>query len=83
MPLASDTTVGPTTQIIFLGLTIDTVDQKNLVPPTKIVAILEELDAALNKSKLTLWELQSLLGSLNFFARLFGRAGHFCSVCVI
>ena len=49
--------VEPTTQITFLGLTIDTVDQKILVPSTKIVAILEKLDAALNKPKLTLREL--------------------------
>ena len=69
VPLASDKTVGPTTQITFLGLTIDTVDQKIQVPLTKIVAILEKLDAALNKPKLILQELQSLLGSLNFLCK--------------
>ena len=66
VPLASDKTVGPTTQITFLGLTIDTVSRNIQVPPTKIVAILEKLRAALEKPKLTLRELQSLLGSLNF-----------------
>ena len=69
VPLASDKTVGPTTQITFLGLTIDTVAQTIQVPPTKIVAIVEKLDAALHKPKLTLRELQSLLGSLNFLCK--------------
>ena len=66
VPLGSDKTVGPTTEITFLGLAIYTVSRNIQVLPTKIVAILEKLRAALDKPKLTLRELQSLLGSLNF-----------------
>ena len=76
VPLASDKTVGPATSLDFLGLTIDTVAQQIQVPSAKVLAILAKLDCTLTKRKVTLRELQSLLGSLNFVCKAIrpGRA---------
>ena len=69
VPLASDKTEGPATRITFLGLAIDTARREIQVPSDKIAAIMSKLDIALSKKKLTLRELQSLLGSLNFICK--------------
>ena len=77
-PVALDKTFRATTQLVFLGLLINTVSQTVHVPIEKIKKALDLLHRALNKkpSKMRLIELQQLCGTLNFIclAVLPGRA---------
>ena len=54
-----------------MGLEIDSMNQTITIPLTKLKEIEEKIKAVLNKSKVTLKELQSLIGSLNFACRAF------------
>ena len=76
VPLAIDKTEGPATHMTFLGLEIDSVAQEVWVPSEKVLSVLNKLEDALAKQKLTLRELQSLIGSLNFVCKAIrpGRA---------
>ena len=66
IPLAKDKAVGPTTIIEYLGLQIDSVRQEVSVPPEKLQSIKAKIEDALVRRKLTLKEMQSLIGSLSF-----------------
>ena len=76
VPLAEEKTEGPCQVITFLGLEIDTVHREVRVPQRKVVALREKIQACLERRKLTLKEIQSLIGSLNFVCRAIapGRA---------
>ena len=76
VPLAADKSVGPTSKIIFLGLEIDSVGQTVSIPTTKIQTVIGKVEEALKSSRLTLKELQSLIGSLSFVCKAIfpGRA---------
>ena len=64
-----DKSVGPTTNLTFLGLGIDSVKQVIFIPEDKSLELKEKLKHLQSRSKVTLAELQSLCGSLNFFAK--------------
>ena len=66
VPLAPDKTVAPCRVIEFLGITLDAEQMEARLPQDKLAkgrALLEEF---LTKEKVTLRELQSLIGVLNF-----------------
>ena len=69
VPLAADKSVGPVTKLVYLGLEIDSIRQCVSIPPEKLLAIRQKVYEALEASKLTLKELQSLIGSLSFVCR--------------
>ena len=69
VPLALDKTDGPNTRMTFLGLVIDTMKQKIQVPSDKIATVMDKLDNALSKRKLTLRELQFFWGIFNFICK--------------
>ena len=69
VPLASEKTVGPTTVITFLGLEIDAVRQEVKVPEEKLVKLRKKLECALKANFMSLREVQSLIGLLNFVCR--------------
>lgn len=71
VPTAPEKRVPPCTLIEFLGLLIDSVRQQVRVPKDKIVDILHKIDIALShtNNKISLKELQSLVGSLQFLCR--------------
>ena len=69
IPLADDKTLGPTTNIVFLCLEIDTVKMVIRIPSEKLNETKEKLLFILNSKKVTLRMLQSLIGILNFCAR--------------
>lgn len=69
VPLAEEKTVGPTSCLVFLGLEINTDEMNVKIPPDKIVKTLETLKKVLGKKKVTLKDMQSLVGSLNFCTR--------------
>lgn len=76
VPLAEDKTVGPTTCLTFLGLEIDTIEMLVRVPHPKCVELQNLLKQLSPLKKVTLKQLQSVLGKLNFFTRAIrpGRA---------
>lgn len=76
VPIKEEKTTGPSKCIVFLGLEIDTTNRLIRVPHDKLQhlkALLININA---RHKITLRELQSLIGSLNFVCRAIrpGRA---------
>ena len=69
VPLADDKKVGPVTSLTFLGLQIDTINMQVRVPQPKRDELEQLLISLSEKKKVTLRELQSLLGSLSFLSR--------------
>ena len=79
VPLAPGKTVGPCTCIQFLGIEIDSVSMEARLPLDKLTKCRALLRSFMGKEKVTLRELQSLVGVLSFacsvirFARAFLR----------
>ena len=69
VPIAEEKTCGPTTSLKFLGLIIDTVDRLVKIPEEKTLELILLLEKFLNRKKVTLKELQALVGALNFYSR--------------
>uniref|UniRef100_A0A8W8NFQ1 Uncharacterized protein n=1 Tax=Magallana gigas TaxID=29159 RepID=A0A8W8NFQ1_MAGGI len=63
VPLAQENTMGPCTNIILLGLEIDTSDMVVRIPPEKIQQLTSLLTSSLMKKSLQLQEIQSIVGS--------------------
>ena len=66
IPLAPDKTVGPDTTLPFLGITLDTVSMEARLPEDKLTDCRSILSEFLSREKVTLKELQRLIGILNF-----------------
>ncbi|XP_060110783.1 vomeronasal type-2 receptor 26-like [Heteronotia binoei] len=66
VPLAPEKTEGPGTVLTFLGIELDTVRQFSRLPEDKRVSLLARIRAVVVKRKVTLLELQQLVGHLNF-----------------
>ena len=64
VPLAEDKTIGRSFFLTFLGL-----EMVIRIPQCKLSEIKEKLESALGRTKITLWDLQSLVGSLNFCSK--------------
>ena len=62
-------TVGHCTNIEYLGLTIDSDELLVKIPQDKIEKLQDQLTSVLSKRKVTLKEMQSLIGSLAFCTR--------------
>ncbi|XP_030834399.1 uncharacterized protein LOC115921248 [Strongylocentrotus purpuratus] len=72
IPIADEKTEGPVQVITYLGLEIDSTELQVRVPKEKLRVLLSMLDDFASKSKLTLRQLQSLTGSLNFVCKAIG-----------
>ena len=66
IPMAPDKTIGPVTCLTFLGIELDTVQQKARLPKDKIEKSLFMINDFLGRKKVNLKDLQSLCGLLNF-----------------
>lgn len=66
IPISEEKTEGPDTTLTFLGIEIDTVSQKARLPQNKLDKCEELINSFLKRKKVTLRELQSLLGLLSF-----------------
>ena len=66
VPLAPEKTIAPTTSLICLAIMLDTVALEARLPLDKVQQCTELLNAFACRSKVTLRELQSLIGVLNF-----------------
>ena len=76
VPLAPGKTVAPTRVITFLGITLDTVLKEARLPDDRLDKAKILLEEFQRKHKLTLRDLQSLIGILNFACTIIvpGRA---------
>ena len=70
-PVAMDKTCWGTNLIVFLGMLLDTVNQRVLIPIEKLNKALSQIDKILNskKRKATVIQIQKLCGILNFLCR--------------
>lgn len=66
IPLAKDKTLGPDTTMSFAGIELDSVAQEARLPEDKLKKCQELLTLYQHKKKITLKELESLTGYLNF-----------------
>ena len=66
IPIKVDKTVYPTTTLTFLGLEIDTFTIELRLPEDKLIQLREKLIYFKTRKKVTLKELQSFIGLLNF-----------------
>lgn len=69
VPLSEEKTVGPAHILVFLGLEIDTIQMVLRIPQDKLDKAKDELLNLKGKPKVTLKNLQQLLGLLNFCAK--------------
>ena len=66
IPMAPDKTVGPSTTLSFAGIELDSQSMEARLPRDKIHKCTTLISQFLRRKKVTLQELQSLLGLLNF-----------------
>jgi hypothetical protein len=66
LPMAMDKTVGPTTQLIFLGIELDTLLLRARLPDTRLHDLQRLMADWGRKKRASVVELQSLTGLLNF-----------------
>ena len=66
IPIAKEKTEGPLTSITFLGIEIDTVSRELRLPMGKVADCSQLIGSFLARQKVTLRELQSLIGKLSF-----------------
>ncbi|XP_044128316.1 uncharacterized protein LOC122921997 isoform X1 [Bufo gargarizans] len=78
VPLAVEKTVGPVTELCFLGIVIDTVRMECRLPADKLLDLRREISQAIGREKIRLRELQSLLGKLNFACQIMPMGRIFC-----
>lgn len=70
IPLSPSKTVGPTTELEYLGIIIDSKKMEARLPQAKICRIRELLDAFATRRTCTKHKLLSLLGHLQFASRI-------------
>ena len=70
VPIAHHKTEGPSTELVFLGIHIDTKNQIVSIPTEKITQYSAMITSVLQCSSITLRELRSLTGKLAFVCRI-------------
>ena len=75
LPLAQEKMEGPALSFTFLGIELDTVQQTPWLPKSKLADLRIKIAALLQKQKMSLHELQEIVGHLNFTCRVIA-AGH-------
>ena len=66
VPLAPHKTVGPVTSLTFLGIELDTVKMEARLPIEKLNKYTQHVKLVLQKEKITLRDLKSVIGMLQF-----------------
>ncbi|XP_021367155.1 uncharacterized protein LOC110459297 [Mizuhopecten yessoensis] len=70
IPIKQSKTVNPCTQLTFLGIELDSSKMEARLPMDKIIKMRQLLDQFSRRRKVTLRELQSLIGLLNFACKV-------------
>ena len=66
IPIAEEKTMGPSTTLQFAGITLDSIKQEARLPSDKLIRCQSLIRHFLKKRKVSLRDLQSLIGLLNF-----------------
>ena len=66
VPMAPEKTVGPENILTFAGIELDTLPMEARLPLDKTTKCKTLISILLRRKKVTLWEIQSLIGLLNF-----------------
>lgn len=78
IPVALDKTCPPSTCLVFLGIEFDTVEMTMRLPSDKLLELRQKIITAIQAKKISLRDMQSLLGSLNFACRVIAPGRAFC-----
>ena len=78
VPVAEDKTVEPTKILTFLGIEFDTLAMELRLPNEKLVELKHTLKLFVQSKKVTLRQLQSLIGLLNFACQVVSPGRVFC-----
>ena len=78
VPVAEDKTVEPTEILTFLGIEFDTLAMELRLPNEKLVELKHTLELFVQSKKVTLRQLQSLIGLLNFACQVVLPGRAFC-----
>ena len=78
VPVAEDKTVEPTEILTFLGIEFDTLAMELRLPNEKLVELKHTLELFVQSKKVTLRQLQSLIGLLNFACQVVSPGRAFC-----
>jgi hypothetical protein len=70
VPLADNKTVEPTEVLIFLGIEFDTINMVMRLPDEKLIELRNKIESCLACTKISLRDLQSLIGSLTLRAKV-------------
>ena len=70
VPLAPHKTIEPTNIITFLGIELDSISMYARLPIEKLNRYTQEIESFITKNKITLRELKSLIGMLQFATRV-------------
>ena len=70
IPVAQEKTEGPSTKIHYLGFLIETEKMIIQIPDEKVAQLKCKIKFVLGRTKVTLWDLQSLCGSLVFCSKV-------------
>jgi hypothetical protein len=76
--IAEDKTVEPTEILTFLGIEFDTLAMELRLPNEKLVELKHTLELFVQSKKVTLRQLQSLIGLLNFACQVVSPGRAFC-----
>ena len=66
IPIAPEKTCGPATTLTFAGIDLDSIESQAHLPTDKLAKCVDTIASFLNRKKVTLKDLQSLIGLLNF-----------------
>ena len=78
VPLAEEKPEGPTEVLCFLGLELDSIHMMVRISKDKTEELAEKIKFILTNQKVTLRQMQSLIGSLNFYCRAIIPGRPFC-----
>lgn len=78
VPLADDKTANPTEVLILLGIEFDTINMVMRLPRKKLAELKDRIEFCINRSTISLRELQSLIGVLNFACQVIITGRAFC-----
>ena len=79
VPITPHKTIGPTLQLQYLGIILDTDKMEAILPEDKLSRIIRILDLLESKHIISKKELLSLLGHLNFASRVIPQGRSFVS----
>ena len=70
IPLSLDKTVGPSQQVTYLGIHLDTIKMEASIPEGKIAQYIQDIKSILHSSTCSQGDLKSVIGKLNWVSSI-------------